>query len=121
MRNFSILIVALLLITGCANSQTNEKSETEQTTAQNIDFENAYFVDVRTPQEFASGHYDGAINIPLNTIENYIEEIKGHEQVVVYCRSGGRSAQAKKVLDNAKVENVINGINQDNLESLKTK
>ncbi|PKR81048.1 hypothetical protein CW751_07065 [Brumimicrobium salinarum] len=112
-------------MSSCSNSQTSEASNSGQETAQQkdkqIDFENAYIVDVRTPQEFASGHYEGAINIPLNTVEAHLDEFEGKEQIVVYCRSGARSGNAKMILENAGYSNVINGINQSNLEKLEDK
>lgn len=51
-------------------------------------------VDVRTPAEFASGHLPGAINIPVETITRRLNEIPMDQPVVVYCRSGNRSASA---------------------------
>lgn len=63
-------------------------------------FENAdhLLVDVRTPEEFASGHIEGAINIPLQSLEARLSEIPRDGEVVVYCRSGSRSAQASTIL-----------------------
>ena len=71
--------------------------------------ENALFVDVRTPEEFAGGSAPHAINIPLGTIESRLDQFKDQEQVVVFCRSGGRSGQAKTILEKHGIQNVING------------
>lgn len=121
----SAMIIGSIVMTSCSNSQTSEagKSGQERTQqkAEQIDFENAYIVDVRTPQEFGSGHYEGAINIPLSTLEGHLDEFEGKEQIVVYCRSGARSGNAKKILENAGYTNVINGINQGHLEKLEDK
>ncbi len=54
----------------------------------------AQLVDVRSPSEFASGHVDGAVNLPLGDLLARLSEIDVAKPVVVYCRSGGRSAQA---------------------------
>ena len=52
-------------------------------------------VDVRTPGEFAGGHVEGSINIPLNEVQAREEEIMGLEQPVLFCcASGNRSGQA---------------------------
>ena len=69
-----------------------------------------FIVDVRTPPEFAAGHYPGAVNIPLNEIFERIGEF-GHKdrKIIVYCRSGSRSAFAKRILEQAKFTNVANG------------
>ena len=77
----------------------------------------ALMVDVRTPEEFASGSVKGAINIPLNEVEIRINEFKGKPAVVVFCRSGNRSGQAKEILENNGIKNVINGINTDTMNA----
>ncbi|HLV43202.1 MAG TPA: rhodanese-like domain-containing protein [Brumimicrobium sp.] len=120
----STLMFAAVAFTSCSNSQTSEASKTEQS-SQNvkqddkIDFDNAFIVDVRTPQEFTSGHYEGAINIPVNEVEQYLSEFEGHEQIVVYCRSGARSGNAKNILESNGYTNVINAINLSHLNKLK--
>jgi rhodanese-related sulfurtransferase len=58
-------------------------------------------VDVRTPEEFASGHIPGAVNIPLQELEGRLAEVPTDSPVVVYCRSGNRSAQAADLLQEA--------------------
>lgn len=58
-------------------------------------------VDVRTPDEFASGHIEGAVNIPLDALSSRLNEIPRDQPVVVYCRSGSRSAQAARLLSGA--------------------
>ena len=55
-------------------------------------------VDVRTPEEFLSGHIAGAVNIPLQELPQRLSEIPTDKDVVVYCRSGNRSAQASGIL-----------------------
>ncbi len=58
----------------------------------------ALIVDVRTPQEFSEGHIEGAINVPVDVLESRLGELGKSEQVVVYCRSGARSARAAKIV-----------------------
>lgn len=58
-------------------------------------------VDVRTAEEFASGHIAGAVNIPVQELGSRLAEIGKDRPVVVYCRSGSRSAQAASILDDA--------------------
>lgn len=62
--------------------------------------EAAHFIDVRTPEEFAQGHIEGAINLPLNDLEALIlkEAPDLNDTMMVYCRSGNRSASAAKLL-----------------------
>ncbi|MDA9877858.1 rhodanese-like domain-containing protein [Luminiphilus sp.] len=68
-------------------------------------------IDVRTPQEFATGSIEGAVNLPLKGLPDSLlsEGIEPDEEVVVYCRSGRRSAQAKTLLKAAGFELVFDG------------
>jgi rhodanese-related sulfurtransferase len=58
-------------------------------------------LDVRTPQEFASGHIPGAVNISVETLASRLNEVQTGQPIVVYCRSGNRSAQAAQILASA--------------------
>ena len=69
----------------------------------------AQVIDVRTTQEFNSGHFEGSVNIPLNTIENNIDKIKSiNKDIVVVCASGLRSGKAIDILSNKGI-NSYNG------------
>jgi rhodanese-related sulfurtransferase len=62
----------------------------------------ARLLDVRTPGEFAGGHLPGALNVPLDQLDARAPELaRDPAPVVVYCASGMRSAQAKRVLKGA--------------------
>lgn len=103
-----------------ANSKVETTTQTEPTKKKDeIDFENAFIVDVRTPGEFNGGHWEGAINIPLNELQNHLDQFEGKEQIVVYCRSGARSGNAKRILERAGYSNVINGINLGQMNKIK--
>jgi phage shock protein E len=69
----------------------------------------AFLVDVRTPQEYAEGHVNGSVNIPLDRIPMSLKKFDGKHQIVVFCRSGNRSSQAKSILNQNGYDNVING------------
>ena len=71
--------------------------------------DNAFLVDVRSPGEFSSGSAKGAVNIPLDKINGNIDKFKGKENIVVFCRSGNRSGQAKSILEQNGIINVTNG------------
>lgn len=76
----------------------------------------AVIIDVRTYEEFASGHIQGSKNIPLQVINGKVAEIKKLNQpVIVCCRSGMRSAQAASILKAQGVE-VMNGGGWERLE-----
>jgi len=69
----------------------------------------AFLVDVREPGEFAGGTAKGAVNIPLGNVATELTKFKGKENIVVFCRSGNRSGQAKTILEQNGFKNVING------------
>jgi phage shock protein E len=68
-------------------------------------------VDVRTPAEFQRGHIDGAVPLPLDRLESEAPRTLPDRDapIVVYCQSGMRSAQARRVLLGLGYRNVENG------------
>ena len=74
-------------------------------------------VDVRTPQEYASGHISGSINVPLNTITSKKQELtKKYKTIITCCASGMRSASAKSMLSGTDTK-VINGGSWQSLQA----
>lgn len=55
-------------------------------------------VDVRTPEEFRSGHIPGAINIELDNLAQRLAEIPQDKPAILYCRSGRRSQMGAAIL-----------------------
>lgn len=74
-----------------------------------LDKDFLFLVDVRTPEEFNSGSVDGAINIPLSVLEQELSQFKNKENIIVFCRSGARSGNAKLILEQNGFERVLNG------------
>jgi phage shock protein E len=70
--------------------------------------EGAFLVDVRSPAEFSTGSVSGSVNIPLDKIDAHLEEFKGKQHIIVFCRSGNRSAQAKRILEKNGLQNIMN-------------
>lgn len=81
----------------------------------------AFLVDVRTPGEFSGGSVKGAVNIPLSDVKNQLAKFKNKENIVVFCQSGGRSSQAKRILEKNRITNVYNGGGWSNVHSLLEK
>ncbi len=77
----------------------------------------ALVLDVRTKREFQGGHYEGAINIPVQELESRLGELTDKRRArVVYCASGMRSAQAVKILTKAGFSEVIDAGGLGNLQ-----
>ena len=67
-------------------------------------------VDVRTPNEFASGNVKGSVNIPLGVISGADDQLPKdkNETIFVYCLSGARSGSARGILKKKGYTNVLN-------------
>lgn len=103
-----IAVVALVLAS-VAWFGFGPKADAQSSQAAHKAVENgAVLLDVRTPEEFGAGHIPGAVNIPVQQLEKRIAEVgSSDKQVVVYCRSGNRSAKAKRMLEQAGFKDVI--------------
>jgi len=73
-----------------------------------IEEQNAVVLDVRNPNEFASGAIPGAVNMPLNLLPMRHAELDKSKPVIVYCVSGARSAQAHQFLASLGYKSVNN-------------
>jgi phage shock protein E len=71
---------------------------------------NGVLIDVRTPEEFASGHIEGAINISHDIIGNNIAEVVPDKStpIYMYCRSGRRVGVAMEILSGLGYTNMYN-------------
>jgi adenylyltransferase/sulfurtransferase len=67
-----------------------------------------FLLDVRNPEEWAITRLEGATLIPLPELASRYVELPGNEEIVVYCRSGGRSAQAVEFLRSKGFQKVRN-------------
>ena len=112
-----LLIVMTVVLTGCAGSSDAHYTQITQEEAQEMmQLEDMHIIiDVRTQEEFNSGHIPGAICIPNETIgTDPPEELPDKDQVLlIYCRSGNRSKDASQKLANMGYTNVyeFGGIN----------
>lgn len=83
-----------------------------------MDKKNLFLVDVRQPDEFRGGNVKESVNIPLGEITKRIGEFKNKENIVVFCRSGNRSAQAAAILKQNGISNVTNGGTWQNVAAI---
>jgi phage shock protein E len=81
---------------------------------------NYTIIDVREPDEFASGHVDGAINIPPERLmqgAKELDNLRKNTPLIVYCRTGSRSNVAQHILKGLGYTDITNGINKEQVEA----
>ncbi|MBO1902958.1 rhodanese-like domain-containing protein [Leucobacter weissii] len=105
---FPISAVALLLgLTACAAAPTSSSEDGTESLDLHAD---AIVLDVRTPEEYAAGHLDGArlIDFSAGEVAAAIPSLDPHAEYLVYCRSGNRSGQAIALMEQAGFTDLTN-------------
>lgn len=117
---FLSILLCILLITGCSSDNGREITVYEPPEAdvnmisveevKNIvdnydDYENVTIIDIRKSDKYNSGHIEGAISLPLDTIENI--DVSKENKIIVYCQSGVNSNSAVVKLNELGYENVF--------------
>ena len=110
MKKILVVLICMLLLCGCGNKEEDvEVAKVNKISCNDINtVENAVLIDVRTAEEFNEGHLDNAINVSSTVIKF---NIKAHvtdleTPIIVYCRSGRRSAESADILVNLGYKNV---------------
>ncbi len=98
-----ILLIALMvspLLLGCAEkpSYSSYTDITVDEAKELIESGKAFLLDVRTPAEYKEVHIKGAYLIPLNELEDRLDELPKDKPILVYCRTGHRSIIAAEIL-----------------------
>ncbi|PKO03744.1 MAG: rhodanese-like domain-containing protein [Chloroflexi bacterium HGW-Chloroflexi-5] len=97
-----ITLAAVAVIVAAALTflpQTDSLPATITVQQANEQFANgAYLLDVREPIEWNEAHVDGAVLIPLGELSARVDEIPTDKDVLIICRSGNRSAEARNLL-----------------------
>ena len=107
----ALVVVGGLLLAGPAlEGGPGTQKVTCQEAVQVLNHKSAVIVDVREPQEFASGHIARAINIPLGQVATRSQELKKYKDkpIIICCASGARSARAAGILRKAGFTDVRN-------------
>ena len=109
-----LLSTLLLLMPGLSSQAANDIAEVRQ------GLDAPFVVDVRSEGEYASGAIEGALNHPLQGLPDTLLDmgVELDEEVIVYCRSGRRSAQAKALLKQAGFQRVFDGGPMTKLEQV---
>jgi len=112
--NYIIILVLIIGLVAFKQLKTDQPKISPMEAIKYLDDQDYKFIDVRTISEFMSGHIQNSIHIPLQELENRLNEIEQIKQknIIVYCRSGARSSNATDILlkNNFKVQNLTGGI-----------
>lgn len=105
-RKLSALLTApilLLALASCADGTDPAAADVSAASG-------AVILDVRTPEEYASGHIEGAQLLDFNSGEfaAALPQLAPDVEYLVYCRSGNRSGQAMTLMEDAGITNVTN-------------
>lgn len=105
-RILIILFIVTIIISGCNKVKRNEtinidyKTISSEEAKEIIDNEEVIILDVRTQAEYESGHIENSILLPVTDISSKAEEMLPDKdaKILIYCRSGNRSATAASQL-----------------------
>lgn len=113
-----LVIIALAVIIGFSQNTAETNTlplEVSVEEAYQMRENGAFVLDVRELNEWEEGHIPDATLIPLGQLESRMGEVPEDQEVVIVCRSGNRSAQARDILKNAGFTNITSmagGMNQ---------
>ena len=105
------LCALLIACDGNKNDKTkSSKTVNTETFSKETNESDVQIIDVRTPEEFAQGHIENAVNINImdNNFETEISKLDKSKKTLVYCKSGGRSSDAAQKLSSMGFENISN-------------
>jgi len=109
MRPYTILAtIGLLLALTCCNAQSGGTVDVPTLKAELVKG-NVQLVDVRTPQEWSTGHIDGALHIDWfsDDFKSRVAKLDKEGPVRLYCAAGGRSEEAREMLRGMGFKNVL--------------
>ena len=106
LMRLTVLFLALALLSGCSRSLSDEELRAARTAFG----KGAMIIDVRSKKEYESRHIEGAVNIPIDLLDKMYRGIPKDRELIVYCRTGSRSAVAAHLLREQgwKVYDVVN-------------
>ncbi len=107
MKLTSFLLLSFLFLTTYSCKETNNNATIELITVEEmdslLDISKVQLIDVRTPEEYAEGHIDGAVNIDFRdkNFEALVAKVDKSKPVAVYCGRGGRSGKCSSYMKKA--------------------
>lgn len=112
-RSLAVLLLAALALTGCSSADTATEQGVRTVAAseaRQLVENGAVVVDVRTPEEFASGHVADARNIDVqaDSFHDEVDKLDRESTYVLYCRSGARADAAGQLMREMGFTDVVN-------------
>ena len=107
-KNFFVVCLCLFFLIACSSGSGSSINYVQA--KEKIINEQAILVDVRTVDEYNEGHIAGAVVLPLDEIDSDSAKDKigdKNQVIIVYCRSGKRSAEALKKLNSLGYQKVF--------------
>lgn len=115
----SFFLIMMTLASCGTNPSANQEIASGKQKAETAVEQNFVYVDVRTDEEWAEGHVDGAIHVTLADIEaGKTEMLPKDTELRVYCRSGRRAGQAIEVLQKQGFSNMVNAGGMKDLQDV---
>ena len=100
LKNMIVLVVFLFSVVSCAQQDQTNSYTMEQFKEKLKNDKELIVLDVRTPEEVAGGKIENAINIPVQVLEQRINELDKYKdkEIAVICRTQNRSSAAANIL-----------------------
>lgn len=95
--------VAAVTVDGTASRQVEGAYDLPRLQA-DMEKGSVQLVDVRSPEEYKAGHVDGAINMPVSTMNENLDKLSTDKPVVFMCAAGRRAANAYNLAKQARPE-----------------
>jgi len=120
MKYLLVLGLTGLVFSSCAGTEPNQIDEVSQQVKGiykdipaekfKANYVKGFLLDVRTPEEFAEGHIQGAVNIDIYDAQfsSQLDKLDKSKPVYVYCRSGARSSNASEMMKKKGFKEVYN-------------
>jgi rhodanese-related sulfurtransferase len=96
LKKLCMLLLLFYAFAGCSQHQSKPINQVSQK-----ELKSGILVDVRTPEEYAAGHLEEALNVNLFR-EDFVrvaDTLPKDKTIYLYCQKGGRSARAARILD----------------------
>ncbi|HIB31241.1 MAG TPA: rhodanese-like domain-containing protein [Candidatus Thioglobus sp.] len=105
----TLIVLIVLLVGNIVTDKLKKYEDLDANAATSLmDDESMIILDVREKKERKSGYINGSLHIPLSDVKNQLNKLDKNKSILVYCRSGSRSAHIAGLLTRNEYEKVYN-------------